>query len=216
MTEGLNALGVRCLESIREHSPAGSYRVIWIDNGSPLPCVSLEDELGRHPHEVIRNTENLGFIKGTNQGIQLSTAPYVVLFNNDCEAAPQWLEKLRVCLVDKVGISGPRSTRKNGWQGLHWARKPFLLSYGDMLAFFCAMIRREVIEKVGLLDESFGMGLGDDNDFCTRTHNAGFRLALAGDLLILHHHHATFKTVYSKEELAAMYDASLTKLISKA
>ena len=64
-----------------------------------------------------------------------------------------------------------------------------------MLVFFCVMIKREVINKIGLLDEKFGVGLGDDDDYCHRAEAAGFRLAFVGNLEIYHKHKATFKAL---------------------
>ena len=82
-TGHLTDLCLQCLESIRLHS--ADYRMIFVDNASP-EFSSLESELEWHPHKLIRNTSNLGFVKAVNLGLMMSTAPYVVLMNNDTRA----------------------------------------------------------------------------------------------------------------------------------
>jgi GT2 family glycosyltransferase len=84
-----------------------------------------------------------------------------------------------------------------------------------MLVFYCAMIRRDVIEKVGLLGEQFGMGLGDDDDYCHRAQDAGFDLCYLGDLVIFHYHKMTFRSIYSERELRGLIRRSQRLLASK-
>lgn len=199
-----------CLRSVAEHSR--DYRLIFVDNGSP-EFDTIEPDLQQMPHLLIRNETNLGFVKAINQGLRASVAPYVVLLNNDAEAVPRWLHKLRTPLRGKVALSGPRTTAKGSWQG-NWklrepVKKPFLLPPSAMLAFFCVMLRRKVIKTVGLLDEDFGVGFGDDDNYCSRAKKAGFRLVLVQDLVIPHAHRSTFRGLYSTREIKSMQTAAL-------
>src|SRR5574340_1163741 len=202
----LTDLCCRCLETIRDCST--DYRVILIDNGSP-ELDRLIPTLETIPHLLVQNSVNLGFIKATNQGIALSTAPYVVLMNNDTEAVPEWLEKLRMPLAGQVGLSGPRTTTQGSWQGRWPARSGvYVLPETAMLAFFCVMIRRDVIEKCGPLDEIYGVGFGDDDAYSWQAHQKGFRLALVQDLVIPHHHRSTFHYMYGEDKVAQMQEAA--------
>ncbi len=218
-TGRLTDLCRRCLGTIREHSR--DYRLIFVDNGSP-EFDQIRPEVERHEHLLIRNTGNVGFVKATNQGIWSSSAPYVVLMNNDTEAVPGWLDKLRAGFVhDHVGMVGPLTTADGSWQGT-WKPKPenpYLITRHTrnhtMLAFFCVMIRRAVFDRIGVLDEGFGVGFGDDDEFCHRARAAGYDLALQQDLVIQHEHRSTFRQLYSDERIREMQDAAMGQVREK-
>lgn len=209
-------LAVKCLESIARHSR--NYRVIWVQNGGEVPGDIAEALEKLEARLVIKNEQNLGFVKATNQGLMASAAPFVVLMNNDTEAAPGWLAALRAPLKGRVGVTGPVTTARGSWQGreLVVRRRVRIIPPGMMLAFFCVMLRRDVIEKVGLLDEAFGVGLGDDDDYSRRVQAAGFQLALVCGLVIPHHHRSTFKELYSQDEIRRMQYKALDILKQKA
>ena len=202
---GQSKITIQCLQSIRRHT--ADYRIIFIDNGSnDGDWESIYGELKRHNHISIRNSGNLGFVKAVNQGLCLLTAPFVVILNNDTQMAGGWADKLREALEPpETGAAGPRTTAKNSWQGVapSWEGTR-ILARGSMLAFFCVMMKRHIIEKVGLLDETFGIGLGDDDDYCRRIYNAGYRLAFVGDVIIPHLHRTTFNALYTPAQIEIM------------
>lgn len=210
-------LTLNCLASIRCYTQ--DYRLIIIDNGSEELAVDLlRDELKLHPHILVRNNKNLGFVQATNQGLCLSTAPWVVLLNNDTEVTKEWLIRLMdpFYAYPLIGAVGPITTSPNCWQGKAKADSGFkLLKKTAMLAFFCVMFKREVIERVGLLDEDFGVGLADDDEYCHRIHKAGYRLALAHNLKIVHHHRSTFSQLYSPKEIEELTKRGLKLFYEK-
>lgn len=192
-----SAFTVNLLKSIKDCT--SDYRIIYIDNGSEQDEYKATlKELERHPHVAIRNDENLGFVKGTNQGIATSTAPYVVLQNNDTIVEPMWLSKMSECFGDpRVGLVGPTALIAESWQNRANLPPEFfttpMRNVDGMLAFFSVIIKRAVIEKIGYLSEEFGLGFGDDDDYCERAKNAGFKLILRTDVQITHYHRTTFK-----------------------
>jgi len=199
----LTRLCRNCLLSIIRYSQ--DFRIIFIDNGS-YDTEEVYEILGRRPHLLVRNHCNIGFVQAVNQGFLLSTAEYIVVMNNDTQAVSGWLSALQsgFRLQSDVGAVGPRTTA-DSWQGrTPWRGAPRILPKDGMLAFFCAMFRRDVIKHVGNLDESFGVGLGDDSDYCRRLHLAGYRLALVPDLVIPHHHRSTFNAVYGVRRVSEM------------
>src|SRR5262249_3380546 len=62
----------------------------------------------------------------------------------------------------------------------------------DRLVGFCLLIRRELIERIGLLDERFGVGCFEDDDYCLRALRAGYRAVIAGDAFVHHFGGRTF------------------------
>jgi len=128
----------------------------------------------------------LGFVKATNAGIKRSTGDYVILLNNDTELTEQkksrWIELLEAPFKNKsVGITGPSLMTHLGLNSLG-------------VVFFCAMIKRQVIDTIGLLDEGYGLGGVDDHDFSERAMRAGFVIARSElPFPIIHKENQTFK-----------------------
>ncbi len=222
-TGRLTELCIKCLQTIREHTDPSAYRLLLVDNASP-EFEAIRPELERHPHLLVRNTTNLGFVKATNQGLALSTAPYVVLMNNDTEAVHDWLQKLTYAFEfdPEVGIAGPLTTAQGSWQGRWQIRGetsvPYILGPGRMLAFFCCMFSRKVIETVGFQHEEFGKfgGFGGDDYYCHVAQEKGFKLALVQNLTIAHHHRSTFKEVHGEDRIADMQKSALALFLEKS
>lgn len=202
----LPEITINCLKSIRKYTK--NYRIILIDNNSePENLKLIKSELKNHNHFLISNDENLGFVKATNQGLATSTAPFVVLLNNDTEVEPEWAEKLMSTFnsFQKCGLVGPLTDNQNSWQYKESIYKkyqmlPSVIRVNGMIAFFCAMIKREVIQEVGYLSEKFGIGFGDDDYYCLKAQKAGFEIYLRTDVVIKHLHRTTFKKYFKNWE----------------
>jgi len=173
-------LTISCLKSIREYT--SNYNLILINNGSePGEWEKIEMEIENHKScSVISNKVNEGFVKAINQGINVVSSDFVVLMNNDTQAVPLWAEKLYDPFRHPmVMLSGPLTTTQESWQGKYpRGRKGWIIRENGMLAFFCTMFRSVVFTEVGLLDESFGVGFCDDDDYCMRVRKAGYTMAL--------------------------------------
>jgi O-antigen biosynthesis protein len=229
---------VRCFESVFKNTE--NYKIIWVDNGSEKKDVEKVKnylEENNVPHVAILNDENLGFVKGTNQGMNLAiedNADYAVLLNNDTEVYEGWLERMIAVADsrDKIGIVGPLASPSHGWQDINNLRKKRPDEFKDLLeynndpesyaklikdtydgksvevypnvAFFCTLIKKEVLNDVGVLSEDYGLGFGDDDDYCSRTLDAGYKIYLAKDVFIFHNHRTTFKKNFSEEEIKKM------------
>lgn len=213
----MSEVAIPCLKSIKKYSK--DYRVIFVDNGSEKKELNkILTVLETMPHLLIRNETNLGFIKATNMGLQASDAPYVVLMNNDTEAVEGWLEKLSEPLIKEhaCGLSGPLTTTHDSWQGKYpKGNTGYVLRGKGMLAFFCTMIRRDVIDAIGYLDEDFGVGFADDDDYCKRARQSGYLLGLVQDLVIPHHHRTTFKKIYGADKIPGMQRDAVAKFLTK-
>jgi GT2 family glycosyltransferase len=67
------------------------------------------------------------------------------------------------------------------------------------LAFFCVMLPRAVFERVGPVDENFGRGFFEDDDYCRRIEQQDLTLACADDALVHHRLSASFAKVKNTE-----------------
>jgi GT2 family glycosyltransferase len=161
--------------------------------------------------KYIFNEENLGFAAGNNIGIKSTEADHYVLLNSDTIVTDQWLDKMAGFLEKnrEIGMIGPVSNSVGNEQliniepedtgeiikrGLEWAEKysdDFI--YTSMLGFFCVMIRKDVIEKVGLLDEQYAFGMFEDDDYCLRVVNADYKLACHEGVFVYHRGSVGFK-----------------------
>lgn len=200
-----SAMTTACARSLARYTAPGLLRVVWVDNGSAeaerAAAAEAWRESGIETVPILLG-ENQGFVRATNAGLLVTTAPYVLLLNNDAEVVEGWLPKF-LEVMDReptVGVVGPRSTPVHDWQG----RTPeapgwSVLPSGSMLGFYCALLRREVVTRVGALDEGFGAGLGDDDDYAGRVEAAGWRLALRTDLTVLHRHRTTFRALWGAQ-----------------
>lgn len=222
---------VACFNSIKKFTTPGTYRIIWVDNGSK-DTSKVEAVLKGTDHIFIKLTKNEGFVGATNRGILASTSPFVCLLNNDTEVSDKWLSKLIATLVanDKLGILGPLTqplpystdfAQYDSYNNLTFhpdllpkTLKPLSLpeinsqiekKYKGQttsipyVAFLCAVIKREIIDKVGLLDTHYAMGMYDDNDYNLEVRKLGYQTELAIDTCIYHRGRTTFKLIEKTE-----------------
>ncbi len=190
-----------CIESIRKHTRL-PHEIIVVDNGSsdgtPAWLESLSDV------RVIANATNLGFPKACNQGLQAAMGANLLLLNNDTVVTPGWLRRMLTHLhgAPEVGIVGPLTNYAVGDQqievgykslleldGFAWdlgRRRRGMTTATGMIVGFCLLTKREVIGRIGLLDEQFGMGTFEDTDLCYRATAAGYRLLICQDAFVHH------------------------------
>lgn len=159
---------------------------------------------------VLENGTNRGFVRSVNRGMSLHPGRDVLLLNSDIVApASDWLDRIRAAAYasPRTGTvtpfsnnaticSYPRFCRNNeipeGWTvtGLD-AHCRTTLS-GTRLDLpttvgFCMYIRAECLAETGLFDaKTFGQGYGEENDFCMRAAERGWKHVLAADVFVQH------------------------------
>jgi len=69
-------------------------------------------------------------------------------------------------------------------------------------AFFCVAMRRSTYETIGDMDEAFGVGFFEDDDYCRRIEQAGLAIACADDVFVHHHLSASFDTLKADQKQA--------------
>ena len=86
-----------CLESIYHYTEKDTYEIIVVDNNSSDDTRTWL--LEQTSLKLILNTENKGFPKGCNQGIQIANQENdILLLNNDTIVTENWLKNLKKCL----------------------------------------------------------------------------------------------------------------------
>ena len=197
----------QCLDSIRLLTDE-PFELIVVDNGSTDG--TLEYLRALPDVRVIENGTNRGFPAAANQGIAVAAGKQVLLLNNDVVVTTGWLGRiLRALHSDrKVGLVGPRSNFVSGPQqieagyenlaeldGFAWdwgkAQGGVIIDVNRLVGF-CLLIGREVIDAIGVLDEQFGIGWFEDDDYCLRAIAAGYRAVIAGDAFVHHYGSRTF------------------------
>ncbi len=219
---GLHETTAPCLKSIFENTGYPDFEVIVIDNNStddtPGYLKALADKEPRLRY--ILNTTNRGFAGGNNDAIKIAKGRILILLNSDTIVSKGWMERIVNVLTSdhSIGLAGPVSNSTGNEQtifisgstpeecldgGALWTS----MSRGDIvsmerLCFFCVAMRRDIIDQVGLLDESYGLGFYEDDDYCLRVKKAGFRLVCCEDVFIYHRGSASFsKSPYKSKEL---------------
>lgn len=201
-----------CVASIQACTPE-PHEIIFVDNGSTDGTVEwLKEQLQVNAgYRLIDNGTNFGFAKGCNQGIKTAQGEFILLLNNDVVVTSEWLGGMLECLrrQQNAGIIGPMTNNISGIQRVK------RIGYDDMsglnsyasyfrqtnryrrienrrIVGFCMLFRHELADRIGLLDESFGSGNFEDDDYCLRAELAGYRNLIAGDVFIHHYGSQTF------------------------
>jgi len=168
--------------------------------------------------EIIKNKENLGFIKTTNKGMKKSSADYVLLLNTDCIIAKNTIGKLINHLEKNknIGLICPISSNAANltldmFDGFSYMQMDELLERKFLGKSFdactvvgnCLMITRECINKVGFLDEIYGTGYGEETDYQFKAMEKGFEAKVAIDTYVFHKSEVSFGTSKEKQEKLA-------------
>lgn len=158
----------KCLESVVRFTDIDNVEIIVVANGAPQELRSLD-----FPINLFWFDEMIGFAAAVNEGIKVAKTPYVVLLNDDCILLDQpksnWIERLYAPFRDdpQIGIVGELMDRSPATDR-------------DFLLFFCVMIRKAMLGEIGMLDESFKVGAGEDTDLCHRAEDRGWKIMSVG------------------------------------
>jgi len=200
-----------CLEALEAQQLAGGFEVVVVDNGSDDG--SVEHLRQRWPQvRLIEAGRNLGFAAGNNLGIRQARGEYVVLLNNDTRVRPGWLEALveaaerdpkvgavtsKLVFMDRPGViqnagslllsdgsGGDRGTGEDD-RGQYDREEEVFAACGG-----AALLRRSMLEDVGLLDETF-FCYYEDTDLSWRMRLRGWRITYQPAAVVEHVHAAT-------------------------
>ncbi len=203
-------------------------------------CVaSVEEHCNNYVLHIIDNNEvNRGFTKGVNEGILAGSAPYVWLLNQDAVVLKGAQQALidRFSYGEKVGIVGsmqidhddpdiirhggtiqafPNGIHKGGRISMGHCRVP---EKSTWINFASAMLRREMIQHIGLLDENMFL-ICSDSDYCYWARYRGWEVWYEPRSQVKHRLEASSKGVsewHRKDTLAFMNKWGINNLGQKS
>ncbi len=212
-----------------------NYQLIVIDDAShdaqvwPFLQKLAEKDVRIQLH---RNDENLGFVKTVNRGLALAENAVVIL-NTDIELPPLWLERLmRPILLDKKIASATPFTNSGTLCSFPNFGKDSELPVGltctqvDEIFYtlrpaytelptgvgFCMAMGKKALADVGFLDaDTFSRGYGEENDWCQRAIQKGYRNVMVENLFVYHKHGGSFES----EEKQALLEKNAKALLQK-
>lgn len=186
------------IDSLTETIHSISYEIIVVDNASVQN--EAEKIQSKYPSvRTIRSERNLGFSGGNNLGIKIATGKYIFLINNDTYLKEDHLQALaeRLESAPEIGAVSPKIRFAFPPQNVQFAgytrlsprtmrNKALGMGCPDDGSFDVAhpsaylhgaamMIKREVIEKVGLMPEIYFLYY-EEIDWCTSMTRAGYEL----------------------------------------
>ena len=219
-----------CVESVLASPIQTPYRLIVINDASPEPELGawLQHKAAQDSRVVLlENDSNLGFVGSVNRGMAFSDDRDVLLLNSDTEVANDWLDRLHHAAYSgtNIGTVTPFSNNATICSYPHFCSSNDLPAGYDTAQLdtlcaqtnpgavidiptgvgFCMYIRRDCLAQVGLFDvENFGKGYGEENDFCQRAAQMGWRNLHALDTFVRHTGGVSFGDSKSPREQAAL------------
>lgn len=198
----------RCISSIKNKTKYKNFEIIIADNGS-----KKEKTLKYYktlPYSQVNVSEPFNFSKINNIAAKQATGDYILLLNDDVSALNEnWLEHMvSICIQNNIGVVGPRLVLADNTiqhsgiailptgAGFH----PFMkyltnkLSYHGLIQCMrdcsavtgaCLLIKKELYDKVGGMDEKFDLYYGD-TDLCLKILDLGYNVVFTPFATLLH------------------------------
>jgi GT2 family glycosyltransferase len=184
-------------------------RAIVVDDSTPdaTLAAALDDLELTGRITLLRNEQNLGFVRSVNRALALDSGNDVVLLNSDTLVFEDWLQRLSAAAysASDVGTVTPLSNDGSiasypniggssidaaGGAALHklaaWTH-PGISIEVPVGVGFCLYMRYDCLKEIGELDASvFGLGYGEEADFCMRARMRGWSHRIAADVFVYH------------------------------
>lgn len=216
----------QCISSLKRFYKGKHWIDFYLVNDNGPKADFLERKIkksikGLSNFYYYKNDENLGFVQNCNNAVfnvVKDKKADVLLLNSDTVVISGAIEELKRILYSQkdIGIVNPRSNNATIWsvpmdaRYSRYPRKSLKLwkslikqipeKYISPTAHgFCMLIRRELIDKIGLFDEIYGKGYGEENDLTMRALASGWRCAVANYAFVVHRGSKSFG--YKKRKL---------------
>lgn len=194
-----------CLKSVLKNFDFSSGEVIVVDDCStPRTARFLKRFTGKHGIHLIKNSENIGYLKSYNLAVTHAKGDIVVLLNSDCEIPYNFSKKITECFKsdEKIIVASPVASFSANYFIPEILPFPIMnriienrkAVYPDILNAegFCFCVRKSYIEEFGLFDPVYGFGYCEEVDFCFGVQSRGKRCVLIDNLYVKHARHKSF------------------------
>ncbi len=202
-----------CLESIRDNTTRVSYEVILVEDDADEATKRLLE--GVRGARIVRNEQNLGYIRSVKRGASFACGRWLVLCNNDIEVRSGWLTAMLACAesAEDVGVVTPKYLYPDGslneaggivWRdgtGVNYGRgdRPEHFQYEyrretDYGSAAALMVRGELWKDIGGYDERYLPMYYEDTDLCFEARERGLRVLYEPAAVVVHVEGATAGT----------------------
>lgn len=214
---GQEAVTLRCLESLvqeqlRRPDPAANLEILLLDDASPAgsidQLVALVAELDSKHLRLLRQPDNLGYLRTCNSGAANATGELLCFLNNDTVVTTDWLTELIGSLegFPDAGLVGPMLLYPDGrlqeaggivWRdGSAWNYgrdgDPTDPSYGfcrdvDYVSGACLVMRTELFRRIGGFDSRYAPAYYEDTDLAMAVRDLGYRVLMQPLARVIHY-----------------------------
>ncbi len=198
----------KCLPSLNFAIKSDDIEIILVDNGS-LDNVTSFVEQNYPKIKTLELPENKGVAYARNRGIEYCIGKYLLLLDDDTIVNAEAINGMLEFMINNsdVGICGCKLVDDDGniqdsyksYPGIdvkimniiRKKKKPLdFIEYRkiiepEYIVGACQMIRRDLIDDIGLLDEKIFYG-PEDADFCLRARNSGWKVCYLSEYIIVH------------------------------
>ena len=220
-----------------EKNTTSPHRLIVINDCSPDERVKplLVERLKKHPGSIFIDHEaNLGFVKSVTEAYS-HTSDHFLILNTDTELPSYWLERLMhpILNMDKIASTTPFTNSgqiasfpnfiadNDIFEGMRVDELDSIFKMVNPDNFytqiptgvgFCMGVNYDLIQEIGFfVEEEFGRGYGEENDWCQRAIQHGYSNLLVPNLFVYHKHGGSF----SAEDKQRLMKENAIKLLHR-
>jgi GT2 family glycosyltransferase len=193
-----------CLTALsRQTYPRSDFEVVIVDDGSEPPIADVATSFGDTLDVRVIRQARQGAAAARNSGVISARGDLIAFTDDDCRAAPQWLERLLTRLDGGtellVGGRVINALDDNVFAStshlIHEMAYEHHNADGEQPQFFASnnmAVDANSLVRLGGFDPAFRVA-SEDRDLCARWHESGRALVYAPDAEVAHAHYLTLR-----------------------
>jgi tetratricopeptide (TPR) repeat protein len=195
-----------CVQAIRKKSPE-PHEIIFIDTNSPKDTQEWLKMIARenHNYKIIHAPQSLNSFESFTLRMRKSSGEFLLFLDPEVVVTENWLSGLLECLqsAKDIGIVSPMTNHISGLQQVPKAGYSSTADLDEYARSFreknryrripvrkiggcCMLFRRELADRIGFLEESYGTASFEEDDLRLRAELAGYQNRIAGDVFVHH------------------------------